>query len=84
MHYNAANSHLFFNGVEIHKIKAKDSEIKAAPLCLGSISKKFSVDNMKENEFYEYVDDFSVDYDAIVVDDILDIHMFLMNKNDIK
>ena len=39
---------------------------------------------MKENEFYEYVDDFSVDYDAIVVDDILDIHMFLMNKNDIK
>ena len=28
-----------------------------------------------------YVYDFSVDYDAIAVDDILDIHKYLMEKN---
>ena len=28
-----------------------------------------------------YVYDFSVDYDAIAVDDILDIHKYLMKKN---
>ena len=30
-----------------------------------------------------YVYDFSVDYDAIAIDDILDIHIYLMKKNDI-
>ena len=28
-----------------------------------------------------YVHDFSVDYDPIAVDDILDIHKYLMKKN---
>ena len=50
LHYNRANSYLFFNGTEIHKFKAKDSEIVASPLCLGNISKKFSVDNMKKKQ----------------------------------
>ena len=27
LHYNGANSYLFVNGTEIHKFKAKDSEI---------------------------------------------------------
>ena len=39
LHYNGANSYLFVNGKEIHKFKAKDSEIVAIPLCLGNISK---------------------------------------------
>ena len=38
---------------------------------------------MKKTGFNDYVYDFSVDYDAIVVDDILDIHNYLMKKNDI-
>ena len=41
--------YLFVNGKEIHKFKAKDSEIVATPLCLGNISKDWSVDNMKKN-----------------------------------
>ena len=53
------------------KFKAKDSQIVAIPLCLGNISKNFSVDNMKKTGFYGYVYDFSVDYDAIAVNDIL-------------
>ena len=49
LHYNGANSYLFVNGTEIYKFKAKDSEIVATPLCLGNISKDWSVDNMKKN-----------------------------------
>ena len=49
LHYNGANSYLFVNGKKIHKFKAKDSEIVATPLCLGNISKDWSVDNMKKN-----------------------------------
>ena len=81
LHYNGANSYLFVNGTEIHKFKAKDSEIVASPLCLGNISKDWSVDNMKKTGFNGHVYDFSVDYDAIAADDILDIHKNLMKKN---
>ena len=49
LHYKGANSYLFVNGTEIYKFKAKDSEIVATPLCLGNISKDWSVDNMKKN-----------------------------------
>ena len=83
LHYNGANSYLFVNGTEIHKFKAKDSEIVATPLCLGKISKDFSVDNMKKTGLSGYVYDFSVDYDTIAFDDILDIHKYLMEKNGI-
>ena len=81
LHYNGANSYLFANGTKIYKFKAKDPETVASPLCLGSISKDWSVDNMKKTGFNDYVYDFSVDYDATDVDDILDIHKYLMKKN---
>ena len=68
---------------QIRKIKAKDSELVAAPLRLGNISKDWSVDNMKRTGFNGYVYDFSVDYNAIAVDDILDIHKYLMKKNNV-
>ena len=83
LHYNGANSYLFFNGKEIHKFKAKDSEIVATPLCLGNISKDWSVDSMKETGLNGYVYDFSVDYDGITISDISDIHKYLMKKNEI-
>ena len=38
---------------------------------------------MKKSGLNGYVYDFSVDYDAITVDDILGIHSYLMKKNDI-
>ena len=59
LHYNESNSHLFVNGTEIIKFKAKDSEIVASPLCLGNISKDWSIDNMKRTGFTGYVYDFS-------------------------
>ena len=79
-HYNGANSYFFVNGTEIIKFKVQDSETVATQLCLGNISKDFFVDNMKKAWFYGYVYDFTVDYDAIAIDDILDIHKYLMKK----
>ena len=82
LHYNRANSYLFVNGTEIYKFKAKDSEIVASPLCLGNISKDWSTDNMKkETGFNGYLYEINVDYDATSVDDIRDIHKYLMKKN---
>ena len=83
LHYNGTNSYVFVNGTKIIKFKAKDSEIAAIPLRLGNISKDWSIYNMKDIGLNGYVYDFSVDYDAIAVDDILDIHNYLMKKNDI-
>ena len=81
LHYNGANSYLFANGTEIFKFKAKESEILPGSICLGNISKDWSVDNMKRTGFTGYVYDFSVDYNATDVDDIKDIHKYLMKKN---
>ena len=69
LRYIGTNSYLFVNGRKNHKFKANDSEIVATPLCLEYISK------------YWWVYNFSVDNDAILVADILDIHKYLMKKN---
>ena len=82
MHYNGANSYLLVNGTEIIKFKAKVSEIVVTPLCLRNISKDWSVDDEKRTGLKVYVYDFSVDYDAIAADDILDIDNYQMIKND--
>ena len=38
---------------------------------------------MKKTGFTGYVYDFSLDYDATAVDDILDIRKYLMEKNNV-
>ena len=78
-HCNGANSYLFFNGRKINKFKAKDSEIMASPLFLETGQQII----WKKTGFNVYVYDFSVDYDATDVDDIVDIHNYLMKKNNI-
>ena len=82
MHYIGANSYLFANSTKIIKFKAKDSEPVATPLYLGNVSKDFFVDNTKKTGLNRYISDFSDDYNATAVDDILDIHKYLMKKND--
>ena len=81
LHYNGANSYLFVNDTEIYIFKTKDSEIVRSSIYLGNISKDWLIDNMKKTGFNGYVYDFSVDYDATDVDDIKDIHKYLMKKN---
>ena len=74
---------MFVNGTKIIKFKAKDSETVATPLCLGNISRGWSVDKMRNTGLNGFVYDFNVDFDAIAVDDILEIHNYLMKKNGI-
>ena len=48
-HYNGSNS-FFVNATKIYQVKAKDSEIRDYALCLGNISKDFTIiNNMKKN-----------------------------------
>ena len=48
-----------------------------------NVSKDFSANNSKKSGFKCHFYDFSVAYDPIAVDDILDIHKYLMRTNDI-
>ena len=52
-------------------------------LCLGNVSRDWLHDNMKKTGLNGCVFDFSSDYSAIDVDNIKDIHNYLMKKNDI-
>ena len=83
LHYNGANSYLFVNGTEMIKFKANDSEPDSNILCLGNVSKDFSVNEMKKNRLYGPVYEFSADYGAISVDNILNIHKYLIKKYNI-
>ena len=49
VHYNGSNSFLFVNTTKIYQFKAKDSLIKDYPLCLGNISKTFTINDTKKN-----------------------------------
>ena len=75
LHYNKENSYLFVNCTKIINFKSKDPEIFPYPLCLGNISRDWSIDNMKKTGLKRYF----YDYDTIAVD-ILDIHKYLMKK----
>ena len=83
LHYNRASSYLVVNGIEIYTFNTKDSEIVATRLYLGNILKDWAVDNMKKTGLNGYVYDFSADYNVVTADDILDIHNYLMKKNNI-
>ena len=64
-------------------LKQKILKIAATRLCLGNISKYFSADNMKNTELHGCGYDFSVNYEAVAVDDILEIRKYSMKKNNI-
>ena len=70
---------MFVKGVKIYWFEVKDSKSNSFPLYLGNISKDFTVNN-KETGLDVHV----YDYDSIGVDDILDIHKFLMKNHNIK
>ena len=83
-YYNNDNSYLLLNGKEIYKFKASDKKYDFPnQFCLESISNKFSLFESKEVCLKGIVYDFSVNYSVIAVDDILDIHKYLIKKNGI-
>ena len=80
LHHNGRNSFLYVNAAKMYQFKAKDSEIKPYPLFLGNISKDFTINNMKQTGLKGFVKIFSVDYNPIDTNDVLDIHRYLMKK----
>ena len=48
LHYNGSNSFLFVNDTKVYQLKAENSEIKDYPLCLGNVSKFFTINNIKK------------------------------------
>ena len=82
INYNGRNSLFLVNTTKIYQFKAKDSEIKDYTLWLGNISKDFAINNMKKKTGLEgSVKFFSVDFNPIDTNDILDIHKYLMKEN---
>ena len=58
--------------------KQTKSEIKDYILCLGNISKDFTINSMKKTRLGGVVKLFSIDFNPIDTNDILDIHKYLM------
>ena len=84
LHYNGSNNFLFVNVTKLYQFKAKDSEIKAYPLCLGNVSVNFSANKMIKTGLDGNLYDFFVDYNIIDTSNIINIHKYLMKKHDIK
>ena len=85
LHYNADNSYLFVNGKEIFKFKLGNKNVNfPTQFCLRTIVIGFSATESREVSLNENVYDFSVDYKSIDKSDILNIHKYLMNNNNIK
>ena len=53
LHYNRSNSFLFVNAKKVYQFKVKNSEIKDYALCLGNISKDFTINNIKKKQDYK-------------------------------
>ena len=83
LHHIGDDSYLFVNAKEVTKFKAKNSGIKANQLALGSISTSanLSSSDIEDSKLYRNVYGFSVDYSTITNDEILNIHNYLMKKN---
>ena len=48
LHYNGSNSFLFVNATKTRQLKVKNSEVKGYTVCLGNITKDFTISNMKK------------------------------------
>ena len=78
LHYNGSNSFLFVD--VIYQIKAKDSEIKDYALCLCNILNNLILSNMAKTGLKGVVKHFSIDFNPIDSNDILNIHKNLMKR----
>ena len=81
---NGDNSYLFVNRKEMSKFKVNNKTVNfPTHFSLGSISNKFRFTESKEVCLKGIVYDFSVDYEAVYKSGILNIHKYLMIKNNI-
>ena len=76
---------MFIDRKDIFKFKA-GNKIVSLPtqFCLGSMSNKFDANEYREISLKDSVYNFLVDYNGSDKSDILNIHKYLMVKNNIK
>ena len=89
LHYNRSNSFLSVNATKIYQCKAKDSEIRKYPLCLGNISGHFSannINNKKNNKKQTNKKKTQNKYawTIFLLITIIDIDEYLMKRHDMK
>ena len=81
LHFNGSNSFLFVYVTKVYLLKAKDSKIKDNSLCLGNVSKGLTINNLKKKTGLKgVVKCFSVDFNPIETNDILNIYKYLMKN----
>ena len=71
LHYNGGNSFLFVNAIKIYQFKAKDSEIKKVSFVFKKYFRRFFSQSHEKTVLNGCVYDFSVDYRASNVINIL-------------
>ena len=82
LHYNAHNSYLFVNRKEIFKFKSDNKNFNfPTRFCLGSVSNGCNNTESREVSLNGNMYDFSLDYNFIDKSDIINIHQYLMTKN---
>ena len=80
LHYNGSNGFLFVNAAKVYQFKARNSEIKYYALSLGNVLKDFTINNMKKSGLKGAINFFSVDFNPIDTNDILNIHKYLIKR----
>ena len=76
---------MFVNGKQIFKFKADNKNVNfPTQFCFGSISNGFSANESEEVSLSENVYDFSVNFNSTDKSDILNIHKYLITKNNKK
>ena len=84
-YYNGDNSYFFVNGKEIFKFKASNKNVNfETQFYIGSISNGFNALETREVCLNGNVYDFSVHYNFIDKSNMLNIHKYLITKNNIK
>ena len=78
LHCNGRNSLLFVNATKVYQFKATTSEIKDYALSLGKISKDFTINKTTKTILKGFVTFFSVGFNPMDNNDILDLHKYLM------
>ena len=85
LHYNTDYNYLLVNEKEISNFKIDNENVNfIIQFCFGSISNGFTTTEYREVYLKGNVYDFSVDCNSIDKSDVLNIHKYLMAKNNMK
>ena len=84
MYYNGNSSFLVVNATKIYQFKANGSEIKKISLVFSKYLKEFHIYENEKTGLNGCVYEFSVDYNIIDTSNIVNIHKYLLKKQNIK